>query len=236
MGGVRSPRSLAAAVLVVFGATVAGIAFGPSILEGARAATGRLFAMGTGGHALFVPIFAVATLAFVPAWILALAAGAAFPFPEACALCFAGATLGSVLCFLVARHGVRGAVERRLAESPRLAALDDAFASHGALVVLLLRLSPVVPYNLLNYLLGATRVRLRDVLVGAVGMLPATLLFVGIGRTMADVGEAAVGERTRTTGEWALLAIGVVATLAATWLLARTSSHALAKIAGARRD
>jgi len=234
MGGVRSSRSLASVGLLVALATVAGFAFGPSLLDVAREGAERLVAMGTSGHALFVAIFAVATLTFVPAWILALAAGAAFPYVEAAILCLAGSTLGSVLCFLTARHLVRDTVERRLAVSPRLHALDDAFASHGALVVFLLRLSPVVPYNLLNYLLGVTRVRLRDVLAGAFGMIPATFLFVGVGRTMADVGEAAVGARTRSTGEWALLAVGVVATLAATWLLARTSSRALARIAAER--
>jgi uncharacterized membrane protein YdjX (TVP38/TMEM64 family) len=235
MEGVRSSRSLASVGLLVVLATVAGFAFGPTLLDVARDATSRLVAMGTSGHALFVAIFALATLAFLPAWILALAAGAAFPYAEACALCLAGSTLGSVLCFLTARHLVRAAVERRLAASPRLAALDEAFAAHGTLVVFLLRLSPIVPYNLLNYLLGATRVRLRDVLAGAVGMIPATLLFVGVGRTMADVGEAAVGERTRSAGEWALVAVGVVATLAVTFLLARTSSRALARISGERR-
>ena len=232
---MRSSRSLASAGLLVVLATVAGFAFGPALLEQARAATARLFAMGTSGHALFVAIFAVVTLAFVPAWILALAAGAAFPYGTAVGLCLAGSTSGSVLCFLAARHLVREAVERRLAASPRLAALDDAFAHHGTLVVFLLRLSPVVPYNLLNYLLGVTRVRLRDVLAGAVGMIPATFLFVGVGRTMADVGEAAVGERTRSTAEWALVGVGVAATLAVTFLLARTSSRALARIAGGRR-
>ena len=101
--------------------------------------------------------------------------------------------------------------------------------------VVLLRLSPLVPFNLLNFARGASCVAPRAFLVGALGMIPGTLLYVGIGRAAADVSSAAFGARTRSTAEWVLLGVGVLATLAVTILLARTSSRRLDRRA-ARSD
>lgn len=77
-----------------------------------------------------------------------------------------------------------------MATKPKLAAIDAAIAEHGFKIVLLLRLSPVFPFNLLNYALGLTRVQVRDyVLASFIGMLPGTALYVYLGSLVTRASE-----------------------------------------------
>ena len=123
----------------------------------------------------------------------ALGAGAIFGVVEGAALVFVAAVLGSTAAFLVARYVARSAVERRVASEPRFAAIDRAVGEQGRKIVLLLRLSPVFPFNLLNYGLGLTKVRLLDYVVASIGMIPGTLLYVYSGKVAGDVAAAAGG-------------------------------------------
>src|SRR5207245_1117774 len=104
------------------------------------------------------------------------------------------ATLGSAAAFLVSRYLARGAIERRLANIPRFAAIDRAVGAEGRKIVFLLRLSPVFPFTLLNYALGLTQVRFADYLVAAIGMLPGTVLYVYAGQAIGDVTALAGGD------------------------------------------
>ena len=209
--------------------TVAGVLFGGALFGTARELADRLDAMGALGRVLYVAGYALVTLAFVPGWIPTLAAGAVFPYAEACVVSFTGATIGSVLAFYASRWFSRREVERRIASSPKLRALDEALAENGTWTVFLLRLSPLLPFNLLNYVLGATRVRISQFLVGGLGKIPGAMLYVGVGRTIGDLTDVSLGRRSRTPLEWALLGLGVVSTLVVTWILSRASSRALAR-------
>jgi integrase len=87
------------------------------------------------------------------------------------------------------------------------------------------RLSPVFPFALLNYAFGITQVKLGHfVLASWLGMMPGTVLYVYLG----SLAQAAAGERTRTTGEWALYVVGLLATIAVTVMLTRVARRALA--------
>ena len=82
--------------------------------------------------------------------------------------------------------------------------------------MVLLRLSPVVPFNVLNYAFGLTRVSLRDYVVASwIGMMPGTLLYVYLGSIAGDLAGAG-GRASRTPAEWAFYAVGLVATIAVT--------------------
>ncbi len=94
--------------------------------------------------------------------------------------------------------------------------------------MLLLRLSPVVPFNVLNYALGLTQVRLVDYVAASVGMMPATLLYVYSGKVLGDVAAIAGGTAVvRGPEYYAVLAAGLAATLAVTVILTRIASRAL---------
>ena len=138
------------------------------------------------------------------------------------------ATLGSSIAFLVGRYLARGAVERRVRSNPRFAAIDRAVAAEGRRFVFLLRLSPVVPFNVLNYALGLTSVRFGDYLVASLGMIPGTLLYVYYGKLAGDLATVAGGAGVeKGAGYWAVLILGLVATVGVTMLVTRASRRAL---------
>jgi len=194
----------------------------------------RVRAMGAWGPAAFVAGYVVAAVAGIPGSLLTLAAGAIFGLWAGVLWVFVGATLGASAAFLVARYLARGPVERRAAGDPRFQAIDRAIAADGRRIVFLLRLSPVVPFTLLNYLLGLTRVRFVDFVVASVGMLPGTVLYVYSGKLAGDVAAAAGGSGpARGAGYYALLAVGLAATVAVTALVTRLARRALAGVTDA---
>lgn len=185
--------------------------------------------LGVWGPLAFIAGYAVAAVALVPGSLLTLAGGAIFGLVEGTIYVFAGATLGASAAFLVGRYLARGAVERRLAGSPRFAALDRAVGREGRKIVFLLRLSPIFPFNLLNYGLGLTRVRFVDYLVACLGMLPGTFLYVYYGKLLGTVAAVAGGAEVERGWEyWLVLALGVAATIAATAVITRRARQALA--------
>ncbi len=144
---------------------------------------------------------------------------------------FLGASLGATLAFLVSRYLARGLVERRLEGNARFAAIDRAVADQGLKIVTLLRLSPVFPFNLLNYGLGLTRVRFVDYVLACFGMLPGTLLYVYYGRLAGDVAALASGVAAdRDAAYWVVLGLGLVATIAVTTIVTRIARRALGEI------
>jgi uncharacterized membrane protein YdjX (TVP38/TMEM64 family) len=189
--------------------------------------------LGALGPAVFVAGYAAAVVAFAPASLLTLAAGAIFGVPRGTAYVFVAASLGACLAFLVARHAARAAVERRIGADPRFAAIDRAIGREGRRIVLLLRLSPAFPFNLLNYALGLTSVRFADYALACVGMLPGTLAYVYLGSLLGDVAAAAGGAAPqRGPVQQALFAAGLAATIAVTVLVTRTARRALAEATG----
>jgi uncharacterized membrane protein YdjX (TVP38/TMEM64 family) len=184
--------------------------------------------LGAWGPVAFMVGYAVAVVAFVPGSLLTLAAGAIFGLGKGTALVLVAATLGASAAFLVSRYLARGIVERRLAGDERLQAIDRAIGTRGRRIVLLLRLSPVFPFNLLNYALGLTRVRFVDYLVASIGMLPGTLLYVYYGKVAGDVARLADGASVRRgPAYFAFLALGLLATVVVTTLITRTARRAL---------
>ena len=184
--------------------------------------------LGALGPVVFIAAYAVATVGGVPGSLLTLAAGAIFGLWAGTLWVLLGATLGASGAFVVARYVARQAVERRVLADPRFAAIDRAIAEQGRRVVFLLRLSPAVPFNLLNYLLGLTRVRYLDFLVASVGMIPGTMLYVYAGQVAGQVAAAASGASPpRGVGYWAVLALGLLATVAVTVLVTRAARRAL---------
>jgi uncharacterized membrane protein YdjX (TVP38/TMEM64 family) len=181
--------------------------------------------LGPWGPVLFVLIYIVAAVLFVPGSALTLGAGAVFGVGLGSVLVSLGATLGATAAFLVGRYFARAWVAKKIEGNAAFAAIDRAVAAEGWKIVGLTRLSPAFPFSLLNYAFGLTRVSLRDYMVASwIGMMPGTVMYVYIG-SLARV----AGDRTRTPGEWALLGLGLVATIAVTIFIARIARTALAK-------
>lgn len=189
--------------------------------------TAAVDALGVWGPIVFIASYALACVAFVPASLLTLAAGALFGIVKGTIYVLAGATLGSLGAFLIARYVARDWVAQRIARDARFAAIDAAIAEQGRRVVFLLRLSPVIPFNVLNYALGLTQVRVVDFLIASLGMIPGTLLYVYTGN-LAKVVAGASTAPPRGPAFYAVLGLGLAATAAVTVIVTRLAKRALA--------
>ena len=189
--------------------------------------TAAVESLGVWGPVVFIASYALACVAFVPASLLTLAAGALFGIVKGTIYVLAGATLGSLGAFLIARYVARDWVAQRIARDARFAAIDKAIAEQGRRVVFLLRLSPVIPFNVLNYALGLTKVRVVDFLIASAGMIPGTLLYVYTGN-LATVVAGASTAPPRGPAFYAVLGLGLAATAAVTILVTRLAKRALA--------
>lgn len=185
---------------------------------------------GLWGPPLFIGLYAVATIALVPASFLTVASGALFGLVWGTVYAFVGATLGATGAFLTSRYLVRERVERRMQGNRRFRRIDRAIQRQGRKVVFLLRLSPIFPFGLLNYALGLTRVRTVDYVLASVGMLPGTLLYVYPGVLVGEVAAlSGQGVRPRGPAYYAVLALGLLATVAVVVLVTRIARRALAE-------
>lgn len=223
-----SPRGKLAVYAVLGLAVLALLIFGGrSAAEYVPRFAAWVEGLGVLGPVVFILGYAVATVAFIPGSVLTLASGAIFGVAKGTVFTLLGATLGASLAFLVARYLARGAIERRIAGNPRFAAIDRAVGREGFKIVALLRLSPVFPFNLLNYSLGLTRVRFLHYFAASIAMLPGTLLYVYYGAAAGSLASAVGGKTGKGPGDWAVLGLGLLATVAVTTYVTRLAGKAL---------
>jgi uncharacterized membrane protein YdjX (TVP38/TMEM64 family) len=176
----------------------------------------------------FILIYAVAVVALIPASLLTIAGGAVFGIARGATYALIGATLGSTVAFLLGRHAFRGIVARRLASMPRFAAVERAVSAQGRRIVFLLRLSPVVPFNFLNYALGLTTISVWDFVIASTGTIPGAIAYAYAGHVTGEaLALAGQAQLPKNASYYAFLLGGLVATLAATFVVTRTARRAL---------
>lgn len=182
---------------------------------------------GSEAYLIYAAVYVLATVAMVPGSALTLGAGFLWGPWIGWLVVLPAATLGATLAFQLGRTILRDQVEAQLAERPRFAAVDRAVERKGFSTVLLMRLSPLFPFNLTNYALGLTSLRLRDyTLASLLGMAPGVLMFTFIGSSLSEVGQLGTGASGHNHP--ALFWTGLLSTVAVTVLLTRTARQALA--------
>lgn len=188
----------------------------------------RVGELGPWGPILFILLYMVAAITMAPAFVLSVAAGALFGVWRGSLLVFISATLGAVAAYGVARGLTRTALVNGIMRDRRVEVVRRAVAHKGAWVQFLLRLSPIVPYVLLNYALGLSRVRLRDFVLACFGMIPTIVMYAYYGRVVGDVAKIAAGVAPPRGREYyVLLVIGLVATVIATMVITRAARRAI---------
>ena len=179
----------------------------------------------------FIALYNVATVLLIPGSVLTLGSGVLFGLFWGSLYVFFAATLGATLAFWLGRNVARDWVSKKISAYPKFAAIDKAVAKEGFKIVFLTRLSPLFPFNLLNYAFGITQVSLKDYVLGSVGMIPGTILYVYIGSLIGSV--AQIGMRGTTLDpqtqklQWIAKIIGFVATIAVTIYITRIAKKAL---------
>ena len=187
--------------VVLWVASIAGILFAARYFGSGplRDLLQWISGLGPTASLVFIPLYVIACVLFVPGSILALSAGFLFGVVQGSMYVSIAATLGATLAFLIGRYFAREWVPARLANYPKFKAVDEAVAREGWKIVALTRFSPLFPFNLLNYAFGLTNVGVRDyVLASWAGTLPGTILYVYLGSLAGDLTRVATGERERT--------------------------------------
>ncbi|MDX1388436.1 MAG: TVP38/TMEM64 family protein [Acidobacteriota bacterium] len=184
--------------------------------------------LGVWGPVTLGAAYVVATVAMVPAWILTVGSGFAFGLVVGTITVSIASTLGATAAFVVGRTFARGWVEKIAARNPKFAAVDRAVEDHGFKIVLLTRLSPVFPFNVLNYLYSLTSVRLRDyVLASWIGMFPGTLMYVYFGTAFKSLAEVISGDIEGGMAQKILLGVGLAVTVVVTVYVTRVARGAI---------
>lgn len=181
------------------------------------------------GIVIFIAVYILSTILLLPGAILTVGAGFVFGLGWGFIAVSAGSTIGASLAFLIGRFIARDKIEAATRDKPKFRSVDQAIGKKGAKLIMLLRLSPLIPFNLSNYFYGLTAVRFCPyVLASWIGMMPGTLLYVYFG-TLGRAGiEAAAGAETgRGPLEWTLLGVGLLATLIVTIWVSKIARHAL---------
>lgn len=231
--GAPERRRGAKTKAALLGAIVVGLLLAAGYVDlqaGFRAALVWIEDAGPVGPLLFFVLYVAACVFMLPGSILTLGAGAVFGVVNGLLLVSFSSTVGATAAFLVGRYLAREMVSRRIAGNAAFGAIDEAVASEGWKIVGLTRLSPVFPFNLLNYAFGLTRVSLRDyVLASWIGMIPGTAMYVYLGSLAGSLAElgATEGGRRLTYAEWALYLVGLAATVAVTMVITRIARGAL---------
>lgn len=180
------------------------------------------------GGIVYVLCVVVATVLFVPGSGSMMIAGYLFGFSMGTLVSATAIALGAQCAFLAGRLVARDWVAAKVANNPRLAAIEAGLREEAFLIVVLTRLSLVIPFNLLNYVYGITAVRGGlHFLATAVGMLIPVALYVYLGTLAHDIGQILSGTTTPTTLGYWVVGAGVVAIVILTWVIHRAASRAL---------
>ncbi len=154
-----------------------------------------------------------------PVSVQAMAAGFIFGLSKGFVIMYLAGLTGFAVAFLLGRRLARPWIEKWARQRPEFTAIDKAINQKGLVIVILARLSQILPYNLLNYSFGLTAVSLRDYVLGsAVGMLPGIFMFVFLGTTATNItaimsGELDLGEYQLWIAGFGLFALVVIVAL-----------------------
>lgn len=176
----------------------------------------------------FILIYNLATIFLIPGSLLTLGAGVIFGVIWGSIYVSIGSVMGATFAFLIGRYLTRDWVARTLENYENFKMIDQAVGAEGWKIVGLTRLSPIFPFNLLNYALGLTNVSLKDYFLASwIGMLPGTILYVYVGSLVGSLAQLGTAERSRSPIEWLLYGIGLIATLIVTIYITRIAQNAL---------
>jgi pyruvate/2-oxoglutarate dehydrogenase complex dihydrolipoamide dehydrogenase (E3) component/uncharacterized membrane protein YdjX (TVP38/TMEM64 family) len=227
-GGIRGAKAVKFILLAVIAASLAAsVGLAPikpylfALLEWTQG-------LGPWGPVFVACFYIIAAVFFVPGSVLTLAAGFLFGVIIGTVTVWIGANLGACAAFIVGRAIARDYVKQKVASNPKFAAIDEAVGKEGFKIALLLRLSPVFPFNLLNYALGLTKISFgKYVLANMIGMAPATVMYVYLGSAARSLADVAVGRVEPGSAGQIFFWFGLAATVAVAVFVTRLAGGSL---------
>ena len=182
--------------------------------------------LGALGPIVFIGIYALAAVLFIPGSVLTLGAGLLFGVGWGSLWVIVGSNIGANLAFLIGRYLARDAISKKTADDPTFQSIDRAVGKEGWKIVGLTRLSPIFPFTLLNYAFGLTSVKWFHYAIATfIGMLPGTIMYVYLGSLGRLVGDSA----EKSPAEIGLKIFGLIATIVVTVFITRAAKRILKK-------
>lgn len=176
----------------------------------------------------YVVAVTIATVALFPGWISMMLGGLLFGLLPGLPFALLGITAGAFGAFLAGRALGRTWVEQRMGDNLKLQALDEAVNAQSFYIVFLTRFAIVLPFNVLNYAFGLTRVSaLIYVVATALGMLPAVLMYVYLGTLADDFSAILAGDVRPASGAYWIAVVAIVTIAAVIWIVQRAARRAL---------
>ncbi len=222
-------------VAILAALAVVLIQYGAAIQESLQTALSFIQDLGPLGPLLFIGLYVVVTVLFLPASLLTIGGGLIFGPFLGFLYVLVGATIGANVAFLIGRYLARERVAKLIEGNKAFVAIDKAIAQGGWKIVGLIRLSPAFPFNVLNYALGLTRVSFIDNIIGTMGIIPGAFAYAYLGSLSESLiqvaGEMATEDApvdsTQTFITWTLRIIGLIATFAVTIYVTKVARKAL---------
>ena len=188
----------------------------------------KLAEIGPWAPVLFTLLYIVAAVTLAPAFFLTVAAGAMFGVWRGSIIVFIGASLGASVVYAVGTRVANFGWIKRVTRDPRVAAVRAAVQGDSRWIMFLLRLSPLVPYNVLNYALVLSGVRYVDFAIALVGMIPAIIMYTYYGKVVGDVAALAAGiSPPRGPEYFVLLGVGLIAIAVSTTMITKAARRAM---------
>jgi uncharacterized membrane protein YdjX (TVP38/TMEM64 family) len=184
--------------------------------------------LGIWGPAFFVACYILACIFFIPGSVLTIGSGFIFKVIKGSITVSIGSTLGACAAFLVGRTIARKWIASKVAKNHKFVAIDEAVAQQGFKIVLLTRLSPVFPFNLLNYAFGLTKISFwKYALASWIGMIPGTIMYVYFGAGLRSLTDVASGKLEKSTAGTIFFWVGLIATIVVTLFVTNVARKAL---------
>ena len=193
---------------------------------------------GVAGLVILAVVYVLACVLFFPGSLLTLGAGflATTLWPSSLLMAIAigtvtvsaGSVTGATAAFILGRTLIRKWVDEKISGNQKFRALDEAIAENGLKMVFLIRLSPAFPFNLLNYALGLTKVKLRDyILASWAGMLPGTVMCVYFGTLLKELTDLTTGAGENSASKMVFIGVGLALTVLLVVMVTRIAKKAL---------
>ena len=183
---------------------------------------------------IFVVIFYIlACVLMMPGLIITIASGFLFDLLWGTIIVSIASTIGACAAFLVGRTFARGWIAQKVANRPKFKAIDEAVGKQGFKIVLLTRLSPIFPFNFLNYAYGLTKVKFWKYAVASwAGMLPGTVMFVYFGTAARSLTEIAAGGSQDKSATRIFLLLGLIMAIVVVVFVTHVARKALQQAMG----
>ncbi|KAG6513191.1 TVP38/TMEM64 family membrane protein slr0305-like isoform X1 [Zingiber officinale] len=194
--------------------------------------SGFIDGYGPAGYALFVLVYSGLEILAIPAIPLTMSAGLLFGSVTGTIIVSISGTIAASVAFLIARYFARERILKLVEGNKKFLAIDKAIGENGFRVVTLLRLSPLLPFSLGNYLYGLTSVNFVPYVLGSwLGMLPGTWAYVSAGA----FGRAVIQEESDVglpggNGQLLTLGLGLLFTAIAAAYVTRLAKDAVKDI------